>query len=95
MIGRSIDSRIVFAEEVLSVGGTSVGFTLATVANATGATVQVQVAPVRSQVQSDPTATVGKLWNVGDQFEVTGNDVRNIEFIAVGATASLFCEFWR
>lgn len=97
MIGRQIDSRVVFAEEALSVtSGAAVGFTAATMGNATGATVQVQVAQVRSRIGSTaPTATVGKIRNVGDEFDVTGNDVRDFKAIAPGATATLWVEYWR
>ena len=86
-------------DEVLSVGATSVVLTGASGAKA--AFVQVQVAPVRSRIGSgatwgaDPTATVGRLWNVGDAFVVWGNDILTTEFIATGATASLFVEYVR
>ena len=94
-----------FAEEVLTVGATSVPFTAATRKNAKLATAQVQVAPIRSRMGTltdppgtagtDPTATVGELWNVGDLIAFWGNDCQGIEFIAVGASATLFCRYYR
>lgn len=92
-------------DEALSVGATST--TLTGASRAKMAIIQVQVAPVRSRIGSgatvalgwssagtDPTATVGKLWNVGDEFAVRGNELNVIEFIATGATATLFVEYY-
>ena len=94
-----------FAEEALTVSSTSVPFTAATRANAKLAVFQVQVAPVRSRMGTftqppgtagtDPTATVGKLHNVGDQVAVWGNDLQGIEFIRTGADSTLFCTYYR
>ena len=83
-------------EEALSVGASAVPFTAATRAAAKRATVNVQVAPVRIRVGATaPTATVGDIWNVGDNYEIIGNDLHNWQAIAVGASATLFCRFYR
>ena len=83
-------------EEALSVGATAVPFTAATRAGAKKVTVNVQVAPVRIRIGTTaPTATVGDIWNVGDNFAVIGNDLHNLQAIAVGAIATLFWRAYR
>ncbi|KKK69505.1 hypothetical protein LCGC14_2933370 [marine sediment metagenome] len=92
-----------FASEALSVGASAVQFTEATMApggapTATAAFCTVETAPIR--VRSDgtnPTATVGRLFAVGDTFVVWGRrDLMSIRFIRQGGTsATLSTEFAR
>ena len=94
-----------FAFEALSVAGTAVGFTAATMAGtpATGkpacaAFCTVEGAPIRMRADgTDPTATVGRLFGIGDNFVVWGaRDLASVRFISqTGATATLNTEFAR
>ena len=91
----------VFAFEQITVAGTAVGFTTATidpgtVGRAILAAVTVETAPVRYRTDgTDPTAAVGTLLNIGDRLTVWGSDdVRRIRFIrTTGASATIDCEY--
>ncbi len=93
----------VFDSEALTVAGTAVGFTEATMApggapTATAAFVTVEDAPIRALATgTDPTATVGTPYEVGDTFVVWGRrDLMSIRFIRQGGTsATLSTEFAR
>ena len=90
----------VFADEALSVGTSVTAFTAATY-NATGgvavaAFCNVQVAPVRVRLTgTDPSATVGDLYNVGDRFVVWGTmDIQSFEAISAnGITSTVFVHY--
>lgn len=94
--GRYMDSRVVFAEEAVTVAATAVGPTAATMANATGAIFQVQTAAIRMRINNTPVAGTGMLFQAGDIFEVTGNDVRDVLMIREsGTSATVFIQFYR
>ena len=93
------------AFEQITVAGTAVGFTAATIAPsgatntpATMATVTVETAPVRYRTDGTaPTASVGTLLNIGDRITVWGQgDVAAIQFIrTTGTSATIDCEYSR
>lgn len=93
-----------FAFEALSVSTSAVGFTAATMVGgasgkpASAAFVSVEGAPIRLRADgTDPTASVGRLFNIGDTFVVWGaRDLASVRFISQnGATATLSTEFSR
>ena len=92
-----------FAFEALSVGTTAVGFTEATMVPSTGkpaaaAFVSVEGAPIRYRADGTiPTASVGTLKNIGDEFVVWGRrDLVSIRFISQsGSTATLSTHYGR
>ena len=89
-----------FAEEALSVGGTSTGFTPATFLSGSYpqlAVVSVEVAPVRVRFVGTPTTTVGRLYPIGSVFEVWGErDIKAFKAISQsGATATLWVDYAR
>jgi len=94
-----------FAFEPLSVGAAAVGFTAATMVGtpstgrpASAAFVTVEGAPIRMRADgTDPTASVGRLFQIGDSFVVWGaRDLASVRFISQnGATATLSTEFAR
>lgn len=84
------------AFEALTVAGTAVGFTEATVANATLAVAKVETAQVRYRTDgTDPTAAVGVIAEPGDQITISGyRDIKSIRFIRTGGqSATLASEF--
>ncbi len=83
------------AFEALAVAGTAVGFTEATVANATLAVGRVEGAQVRYRTDGTaPTASVGVIADPGDVITVSGyRDIKSIRFIRTGASATLATEF--
>ena len=93
----------VFAFEALTVAAAAVGFTEGTMApggaqTATAAFVTVEDAPVRVRTDgTDPTATVGTPYEVGDTFVVWGRrDLMSVRFIRQGGvSATLSTEFAR
>ncbi len=93
----------IFASEALPVAGAAVGFTEGTMApggapTATAAFVTVEGASIRALATgTDPTATVGTPFNVGDTFVVWGRrDLMSIRFIRQGGvSATLSTEFAR
>ena len=91
----TFDPLDTFAFEALAVAGTAVGFTAATQANAVAAFCTVEGAPIRARADgTDPTATVGIPFNVGDTFVVWGSrDLKAIRFIRQGASATLSTHF--
>ena len=92
-----------FAFEALTVAGTAVGFTAATMAPGDGkpasaAFVTVEGASIRVLADgTDPTASVGRPFNVGDVFVVWGaRDLKSVRFIRTGSvSATLSTEFAR
>ena len=76
--------------EALTVAGTAVGFTAATSAGAKAAHVKVEGAQIRYRSDgTDPTATVGTLYDVGDEFIVWGkDDMDDIRFIRTGGVSA-------
>ena len=92
-----------FAFEALSVAGTAVGFTAGTMAPGDGppaaaAFCSVEGAPIRYRADgTDPTATVGTLKQIGDEFVIWGaRDLASVTFISqTGATATLNTHFAR
>jgi hypothetical protein len=93
-----------FAFEALTVAGTAVGFTAATMKGtpasgkpAIAAVCTVETAPIRMRADgTDPTATVGTPFDVGDTFVVWGQrDLRSVRFIRQGASATLSTHFLR
>lgn len=91
-----------FDSEALTVAGTAVGFTTATMTPADSkpayaAFVTVEGAPIRALAGGTPTATVGTPFNVGDTFVVWGaRDLASVRFIRQGAvSATLSTEFAR
>lgn len=93
-----------FNFEALSVSTTAVGFTAATMAGgadgkpASAAFVSVEGAPIRYRADgTDPTASVGVLKNIDDEFVVWGaRDLASVRFISQnGATATLNTHFAR
>jgi hypothetical protein len=94
-----------FAFEALSVGAAAVGFTAATMAGtaATGkpacaAFCTVEGAPIRMRADgTNPTATVGTPFDVGDTFVVWGSrDLQSVRFIRQGGvSATLSTHFAR
>jgi hypothetical protein len=101
--GEDYNPLDIFVFEALSVAGSAVGFTAATYEPGTGqpavvATVQCQVAAVRYRSDgTDPTATVGKVMEIGDEIVVCGkSNIVSIRFISRdGGTATLATEFAR
>lgn len=87
----------IFAHEALSVGASSTILTVATMLNATVAVIICEVAPVRYWVDGTaPSATVGKLLNVGDQLVITGHDnLVNFHAFAQAASGTLNVEYGR
>ena len=82
----------------MTVSGTAGGFTAATLATAKLAVCTVEAAPIRIREDGTaPTATVGTLYNVGDQFQVYGSEnLKNFSAIATtGVSATLDCEYSR
>ncbi|KKL70569.1 hypothetical protein LCGC14_2103570 [marine sediment metagenome] len=92
-----------FASEALTVAAAAVGFTEGTMAPggaqpAYAAFVTVEDAPIRALATgTDPTATVGTPYAIGDTFVVWGRrDLMSIRFIRQGgASATLSTEFAR
>lgn len=84
-----------FAYEDLTVSTTAVGFTAATFAGATKATVYVEGAPVRFRITGTPTATSGDTLEIGARVELeSADEVNRIKFISRdGASATLRCHF--
>ena len=86
-----------YAYEDLSVAGTAVGFTAATLANAASyAMVLVENAAVRFTLHGTvPTASSGDMLNVGDRLILEGAaQVSEAKFISRdGGTATLRCHF--
>ena len=101
--GEDYNPLDIFAAEALSVAGAAVGFTASTYAPSTGqpavvALVQCQAAAVRYWTYgTDPTATVGKVMEIGDEIAVCGkSNIDSIRFISRdGGTATLATEFAR
>ena len=104
--GAELSPLDVFAFEVLTVAGSAVGFTEATMVPdpdtsgkpAYAAFCTVEGAPIRMRADgTDPTATVGTPFNVGDTFVVWGRrDLTSVRFIRQGAvSATLSTEFAR
>ena len=91
----SYDPLDTFGFEALAVAGTAVGFTAATMADANAAFCTVEVAPVRMRADgTDPTATVGTPFAVGDRFVVWGDrDLKSVRFIRQGSSATLSTHF--
>ena len=83
------------AYEDLAVSTTAVGFTVATFARASKATVLVQGAPVRFRFSGTPTATAGDTLEIGDRLELeSADEVSRVLFISRdGASATLRCHF--
>ena len=82
--------------EALSVAGTAVGLTAATVGVANHAHIRVEVAAVRFRADGTvPTATVGTPLEVGDVLELAERDsLSGIQFIRRdGVTATLSCHY--
>ena len=81
----------VYAYESITVAGTAIGFTAATMDQAVEALVTVEAGAVRFRADgTDPTAAVGHVLEVGDVLKVRSqNDLQKIRFIrrdAVSAT---------
>jgi hypothetical protein len=82
--------------EALSVAGTAVGFTAATYDDAHKASCRVEGAAVRFRMDdTNPTATVGTVLEVGDAFELESHDeIQRIKFISRdGGTATINAHF--
>jgi len=92
----SYDPLDTFGFEALAVAGTAVGFTAATMADANAAFCKVEVAPIRMRADgTNPTATAGTLYGIGDEFVVWGDrDLKSVRFISqTGASATLNSHF--
>jgi len=91
----SYDPLDTFGFEALAVAGTAVGFTAATMADANAAFCTVEGAPIRMRADgTDPTATVGTPFAVGDRFVVWGDrDLKSVRFIRQGSSATLSTHF--
>lgn len=84
--------------EALTVAGSAVGFTTATSDRAIAAQVSVEGAQFRYRVDgNDPSASVGPVFNPGDEFWVWGKaDIDAIRFIRTGGiSATLNTHFYR
>lgn len=78
--------------EALAVAGSVVTLTPSKILASTRyAKCQVQTAPVRVTVDgTDPVGgSLGDLYNVGDIFEVWGQDMNTIKFIKDGSTSAV------
>ena len=84
-----------FAFEALSVAGTAVGFTTGTMNPGTdkpaiAAFCTVEGAGIRMRADgTDPTASVGETYAVGDKFVVWGaRDLKSVRFIRKGGVSA-------
>lgn len=87
-----------YGKETLTVAGTAIGFTAATLAD-TGGTgdksdkiiFQVETAQIRYWMDgSTPTASVGLIGNIGDEITLTGKDViEKFRAIRTGSTSAV------
>ena len=90
------------AQEQITVAGTAIGFTAATInvgdghAQANTATCRNETAQIRVTVDgTTPTSTVGTLVEIGDTFQVSSNNAMNL-FRAIrtgGTSGKLTCNY--
>lgn len=92
----------VFAFESITVGGSAVGFTAATInpvstgGPAQRATVTVETNPIRYRIDAAPTSSIGHLLNPGDVLVLEGrSEIKNIQFIATGSNGTIMCTYER
>ena len=84
------------AFETLTIEGTGLGFTAATIAGLSHAVVTVETAPVRFRLDGTaPTASVGHLLNIGDVLEFDSPEqLAGVLFIrTTGTSATLSCSY--
>jgi hypothetical protein len=87
-----------FAFETVSVGGSAIGFTVATYATANQARVFVESAAIRFRLDgTDPTASVGEPVEMGTVITLDSPDqIQKFKAISqFGGTASLSCHYGR
>ena len=83
------------AHEAITVAGTAVGLTAATIVGSNKAVLTVEVAPIRFTVDgTTPTASVGHLAQVGDVIKLDSEDeLRKFRAIRTGASGTIMATY--